>query len=284
MGRKAPGARRQIASPGVPLITDSQTREGFDLRLNFDRRLTVEQKNEAVAWYEKERAKFGWPELICYARDEPRYPDDAALVRGESGKFRDVRMRLATAMNANAAYWLGLWQLGFDGCMNWAHTHTKGSMGPGEIGHGGWGNAIRTEDGVLDTLRWERHRAGVDDIRYLTTLLDALDRATWTYGDEPIVAQTLAWLAALDVRTIDLDATRHERLRHGSHISAFEELINSNLFKSQVGLAAFVHDADVIVVDLRQARISIAEPFVQEQVIFFRPGRSFVKADLDRLV
>lgn len=67
-------------------------------------------------------------------------------------------------------------------------------------------------------------------------------------------------------------------------MSSFEELTNCNLFKSQVSLAAFVDDADVIVVDLCQARISIAEPFVQEQVIFFRLGRSFVKADLDRLV
>ena len=96
-----------LASPGVPMITDSQTRDGPDLRLNFDRRLTVEQKNDAVDWYEAERLKRGWPELICYARDEPHYPEQAALVRGESGEFRDVRMRLATSMNANAAYGLG---------------------------------------------------------------------------------------------------------------------------------------------------------------------------------
>ena len=95
-----------LMSADVPVVHGAILQSG-EQRISFDKRLTVQQKNEAVAWYEAERRKRGWPELAAYARDEPRYPADAGLVRQESTYFRDVKMRLATAMDANAAYGLG---------------------------------------------------------------------------------------------------------------------------------------------------------------------------------
>ena len=108
---------------------------------------------------------------------------------------------------------LALWQMGFDGSMNWAYTHIQGDLRPGEIRQGGYGYVIRTEDGVLDKLRWEAFREGVDDIRYLTTLIDVLGRVTGTYGKEPLIAETLKWLTDVDVRKADLQATRLEMAR-----------------------------------------------------------------------
>jgi len=66
---------------------------------------TVEQKNKFMDWYEAERQKRGWPELVSYGNDEPSYPNPALRKRYES--LRDVRMRLGTAMTGIAAYGLG---------------------------------------------------------------------------------------------------------------------------------------------------------------------------------
>ncbi len=116
---------------------------------------------------------------------------------------------------------LGLWKMGFDGMMNWAYTHTKGTVGPGPIAQGGYCYVIRTEHGVLDNLRWEAFREGVDDVRYLATLIDVLGRLAGTYGREPLVAETLAWLTTVDVIEDDLNATRREMARR---IIALREL------------------------------------------------------------
>ena len=116
---------------------------------------------------------------------------------------------------------LSLWKLGFDGMMNWAYTHTRGTLGPGAIEQGGYGYVIRTENGVLNCLTWEAFREGVDDIRFLSTLINELGRLAGTYGSEPLVAETLTWLTAVDVTQDDLNATRREMARR---IVALREL------------------------------------------------------------
>ena len=37
--------------------------------------------------------------------------------------------------------------------------------------------AYPTMDGVIDTIQWEGWREGVDDVRYVTTLLEAIEKA-----------------------------------------------------------------------------------------------------------
>ena len=67
--------------------------------------MPVRRKNEALDWYEAERRRQGWPELATYGHDEPRYPNPDLRKHLES--FREVRMRLAVAMDERAAYGLG---------------------------------------------------------------------------------------------------------------------------------------------------------------------------------
>ena len=66
---------------------------------------TVVQKNRFMAWYDSARKARGWPELVAYGMDEPQHPNP--ILRKRYDSFREVRMRLATAMNARAAYGLG---------------------------------------------------------------------------------------------------------------------------------------------------------------------------------
>jgi hypothetical protein len=73
-------------------------------------------------------------------------------------------------------YGLVLWQQDYDGAMPYAYQHSEGSS---------WNDfdgryrdhmfTYPTTDGVIDTLAWEGFREGVDDVRYLTTLVDRLE-------------------------------------------------------------------------------------------------------------
>lgn len=71
-------------------------------------------------------------------------------------------------------YGLLIWENNYDGAMDYAYQHTFGN---------GWDDfddlrlrdlnfTYPTENGVIDTVEWEGYREGVDDIRYLTLLLE----------------------------------------------------------------------------------------------------------------
>lgn len=69
--------------------------------------------------------------------------------------------------------------------------------------------AYPTVDGVIDTLQWEGYREGVDDTRYLATLLAAIDEAEPAREKEAAAAEQ--WLDTLDISG-DLDAIRGEMI------------------------------------------------------------------------
>ena len=88
-----------LISPDIPVIVFAD--------MLTEGALPVGQKNKFMAWYELERRKHGWPELVTYGWDEPGYPSRYPRLRSVFEPFRDVRMRVGTAMVANAAYGLG---------------------------------------------------------------------------------------------------------------------------------------------------------------------------------
>ena len=63
-----------------------------------------------------------------------------------------------------------------------------------------------TVDGVIDTLCWEAHREGIDDVRYVTTLEKEIEKAPAHRRD--IANQAREWLNSIDVGTCDLDEAR----------------------------------------------------------------------------
>ena len=105
---------------------------------------------------------------------------------------------------------LGLWRVGFDGTMNWAYTHIDGD---GVRQRMSYGTVYRTNGGVLDTLHWEGCREGVDDVRYLTTLLATLGSCMGRFPEEELISRTSEWLCKMDVARGDLDAIRRKMAR-----------------------------------------------------------------------
>ena len=111
---------------------------------------------------------------------------------------------------------LALWQAGYDGAMDYAYQHSFGHE---------WNDfdnqsyrdhtmAYPAANGVIDTIQWEGFREGVDDVRYLATLLQAMKTAEAAGGAKARQAQaTRAWLDKLDMSSADLDVVRAEMIR-----------------------------------------------------------------------
>lgn len=100
-----------------------------------------------------------------------------------------------------------LWRAGFDGAMDYAYQHGFGHV---------WNDfddrtyrdhnfAYPTVNGVVPTVQWEGFREAVDDVRYLTTLEQAIARR----GDaDPTARAARAWLDSIDADSIDLEELR----------------------------------------------------------------------------
>jgi hypothetical protein len=108
-------------------------------------------------------------------------------------------------------YGLALWKAGYDGAMNCAYQLEFGNI---------WNDfdspkyrdhvfAYPTKDGVIDTIQWEGFRQGVDDVRYLTTLLKAITQAKAT--KPALAAAAQKWVAGLNPRG-DLDQLRTQMI------------------------------------------------------------------------
>jgi hypothetical protein len=113
-------------------------------------------------------------------------------------------------------YGLLLWQRDFDGAMDYAYQHSYSSIwndfdhAEPNSTHGCRDHvfAYPTVDGVIDTIQWEGFREGVDDVRYLSTLLDLLKQRRSEGRD---VSEIDSWLAGIKQSSLvdaDLDQVR----------------------------------------------------------------------------
>jgi hypothetical protein len=106
-------------------------------------------------------------------------------------------------------YGLLLWLNDYDGDQNYAYQHSFGNI---------WNDfdfstvrdhvfAYPTVDGVIDTIAWEGHREAVDDLRYLATLLKAIEQAKASRAKAQLATEAESWVRAMDVGG-NLDALR----------------------------------------------------------------------------
>ncbi|RJP73859.1 MAG: hypothetical protein C4539_01080 [Ignavibacteriales bacterium] len=105
-------------------------------------------------------------------------------------------------------YGLALWKAGYDGAMDYAYQKNYGSTW-NDWDHKKYRDenfTYPTADGIISTVQWEGFRAGVDDVRYLSTLLDLLNKAKNNGKNVSAIEQ---WLYDLNPND-DLDKLRNE--------------------------------------------------------------------------
>jgi hypothetical protein len=103
---------------------------------------------------------------------------------------------------------LRLWAAGYDGAVEWAYGGSEWN----DFVEGGYRQESMAYPALgkpVDTIEWEGWREGVDDVRYLSTLLDLLDRADQVPALADQAADIREWTRHLDVGG-DLDALRSQ--------------------------------------------------------------------------
>jgi len=113
-------------------------------------------------------------------------------------------------------YGLLLWQREYDGAMDFAYQCSFGNIWNDfdHSVHRDHNFVYPTVTGVIDTIQWEGFREGVDDVRYLTTLIDLVEEAKANGRDASSAESWLADLKRSDLTKKDLDAVRLEMIDH----------------------------------------------------------------------
>jgi hypothetical protein len=113
-------------------------------------------------------------------------------------------------------YGLLLWQKNYDGAL--AHYQWKSGLIWNDFDDpGNWKAhvfAYPTMNGSVDTTEWEGWREAIDDVRYLTTLRDAISKAKAVGKSTTEVETWLASLKSSDLTTKDLATVRSEMIAH----------------------------------------------------------------------
>ena len=110
---------------------------------------------------------------------------------------------------------LQLWQNDYGGTMDFAYQ-----LGFGHI----WNDfddeyrdhnfTYPTTNGVIDTIQWEGQREGVDDVRYLSTLLHTIETAKSQGKNTTLAENYLARLKSSDLSSTNLDLVRSDIIDH----------------------------------------------------------------------
>lgn len=103
-----------------------------------------------------------------------------------------------------------LWRAGFDGAMDYAYQHGFDHVWNDfdNMHYRDHNFSYPTVNGVVDTIQWEGFREAVDDVRYVTTLEQAIARAP--AAKKRLAADARRWLDELDPARGDVDQTRAE--------------------------------------------------------------------------
>jgi len=108
-------------------------------------------------------------------------------------------------------YGLKLWKAGYDCACTYAYQHSFGQAWddydfPSFRDHH---MAYPTVNGVIPTIQWEGYREGYDDLRYLSTLENLIEKAQEREGPAAERARTVQlWLRRIDPNTTPLDEIR----------------------------------------------------------------------------
>ncbi len=108
-----------------------------------------------------------------------------------------------------------LWKQNFDGACTYAYQHAFGNIWNDfdDITYRDHNFTYPTTTGVIDTIAWEGYREGVTDVRYLTTLLNAIKKAK-AAGKITQAKAAEKYLNTMDIQNGDLDTLRAGMVKH----------------------------------------------------------------------
>jgi len=112
-------------------------------------------------------------------------------------------------------YGIKLWAAGYDGGFDYEYQNHEVAQAYDDFAERHYRNhtmAYPTPGRPIDTRQWEGWREGIDDVRYLGTLLKAMDQAERAGRAETLLGEARQWVTAI-TGDEDLDALRREMAR-----------------------------------------------------------------------
>ena len=149
-------------------------------------------REEAAKWHSKSK------KIVCYASPQ------GGLEKPETYRKN---------------YGLLLWQMDYDGAMTYIYHWGRDKLRTWDDPLSGMWKAHNmvypTLNGVVDTLQWEGYREGVDDVRYMTTLLKTIHSASKNGNKEARKAAMKAqdYLAILKEGDVNVSNTNMKDVR-----------------------------------------------------------------------
>lgn len=107
-------------------------------------------------------------------------------------------------------YGLRLWRAGYDGAMNWEYCGGNWDEIGTDSNYREEGMVYRGKVKPIGTIQWEGWREGIDDIRYMATLLEIVEEAERTGRLSDQARKMRQWTDRLDVTRGDPDALRRD--------------------------------------------------------------------------
>ncbi|GAI79943.1 unnamed protein product, partial [marine sediment metagenome] len=111
-------------------------------------------------------------------------------------------------------YGLLLWQNDYDGPMTYAYRERWGDFYAKKYKRHNM--VYPTVSGIIDTMQWEGYREGIDDVRYLTTLVNLIEKADKSKANVREAESYLSKLKDNDINAVqtDLYKTRSEIINY----------------------------------------------------------------------
>jgi hypothetical protein len=162
-----------------------------------------------VACYKKTFEAMGGL-LNCAVLAGPPDPDEGAKWHSAGSQafcYANPQVGCEEPETYRRNFGLVLWKAGFDGAMDYAYQHGFNHVWNDfdDATYRDHNFTYPTANGVVGTVQWEGFREAVDDVRYVTTLEEAIARAP--EGKAEVAKQAQEWLDRLDPLG-DLDDAR----------------------------------------------------------------------------
>jgi hypothetical protein len=172
--------------------------------------------------------------MICYGAPDAEEAARWHSLGHEIFCYSNPQVGLEQPSTYRNNFGLLLWQSDYDGAMDFAYQEAYGSIW-NDFDNAGYRDhvfAYPTIDGVIDTIQWEGWREGVDDIRYLTTLIGAIESSKSSGKDTSSAETWLANLKSSNLATKNLDTVRSEMV---TLILSLQDTQNSTPILATIG-------------------------------------------------
>jgi len=126
--------------------------------------------------------------------------------------YANPQVGMETPETYRRNFGLILWKGDYDGAMDYAYHHSMGHIW-NDFDHERYRDlnfTYPTVNGIIRTIQWEGFREGVDDVRYMTTLLKTIEKAET--NNPEMASEVQKWISTIDIHPflLDLEPLRGE--------------------------------------------------------------------------